>query len=123
MNVTNSKFNYPRVNVYQRGLALVELMIAMAIGLFLLAGIVSLLNGTSQVYRTVQGAAEVQETGRFAIEYLARNIRDAGFKEYGGGGSIQPIGGWEGATSDPSPSSENLTNYTSQTDILKIQIL
>lgn len=63
----------------QYGLTLVELMVAVAIGLFLVLVIGNLFVGAKQTYRTQDNLARLQENGRFAMEMLGRNIRDAGY--------------------------------------------
>lgn len=63
-----------------RGLTLVELMIAMVLGILLIGAVISVFLGTSQAYRTQEAMSRVQETGRFAIELLAREVRQAGFR-------------------------------------------
>lgn len=63
----------------QVGVTLVELMVAMAIGLVLTAGIGQIYLGTRNVYRINENAARLQENGRFAIDELNRDIRMAGF--------------------------------------------
>ena len=63
----------------QHGLSLVELMVALTIGLFLTAGIIQLFIGTSQTYRFNESMSRLQENGRFALEILARDLRMAGF--------------------------------------------
>jgi type IV pilus assembly protein PilW len=64
---------------HQRGLTLIELMVAMLIGLFLTAGMIQLFIGTSRTYRFTEGLSRVQENGRFALDILARDLRMAGF--------------------------------------------
>ena len=63
----------------QSGLTLVELLIAMALGLLVLLAIVSLYVGSRQTFRIQEDSARLQETGRYAIESLGRSIRQAGF--------------------------------------------
>lgn len=60
------------------GVSLVELMIAMAIGLFLLLGLVQVFAASRTAYQMSEGLARVQENGRFAVDYLQRDIRMAG---------------------------------------------
>lgn len=62
----------------QHGLALVELMIALVLGLLLLGAVgqVYLLNKATFVAQQQQGL--MQESGRFALEFLARDARMAG---------------------------------------------
>lgn len=61
-----------------RGFSLVELMIAMVLGLAITGGITALFISNNQSYRTQQAAASAQESGRLAFELLARYIRMAG---------------------------------------------
>jgi type IV pilus assembly protein PilW len=63
----------------QRGLTLVELMIAIVMGLVLLAGVASVFVANKQTYRIQDALARVQENGRFAITFLTRDIRQAGY--------------------------------------------
>jgi len=64
----------------QQGLTLVELMIAMVIGLILIAGVIQIFLSSQQAYRTQESMSRIQESGRFALEILARDIRQSGFK-------------------------------------------
>lgn len=61
-----------------RGLSLIELMIAMLIGSLLLVGVIQVFGGSREAYRLSEGLARVQENGRFAVDYLQRDIRMAG---------------------------------------------
>lgn len=108
----------------QRGLSLVELMVAMTIGFFLLAGVVSLLGASKQSYRASEAMSRVQENGRYAIEFLSRDIRLAGYRDITPttmGPLADAVRGWNGATSDPSGLS--LSRYLSGTDVLSIRYI
>ena len=61
------------------GFTLVELMIAMAIGLFLMAGAIGMLSQFRDGHRFLDGFSEVQENGRFAVQFVSRDVRMAGF--------------------------------------------
>ncbi len=61
------------------GFTLVELMIAMAIGMFLMAGAIGMLSQFRDGHRWLDGFSEVQENGRFAVQFLSRDVRMAGF--------------------------------------------
>ena len=63
----------------QQGLSLVELMIAMVLGLILTAGIIQLFIGSKQTYRFQDSLSRVQENARFAIDALAYDVRMAGY--------------------------------------------
>jgi type IV pilus assembly protein PilW len=64
---------------HQKGLSLVELMIAMTIGLILLTGVVKVFLSSKTTYSNQQALSRVQETGRLAIEFLSKDIRMAGY--------------------------------------------
>lgn len=59
------------------GLTLVELMVAMAIGVFLIAGALTVFAKTRDLYRTNEDAARLQETARFAMSILETDLRMA----------------------------------------------
>lgn len=61
-----------------RGMSLIELMIAMLIGVLLLLGLIQIFSASRLAYRTTEGLARVQENGRFAMDFLQRDLRMAG---------------------------------------------
>ena len=62
----------------QQGFSLVELLVALLLGSLIAAAGIQLLLTSSQTYRLQSGTSEVQEGGRFSIEYMIRDIRLAG---------------------------------------------
>jgi type IV pilus assembly protein PilW len=62
-----------------RGLSLVELMIAMLIGLLLTAAVIQIFISSKNTFRMQESMARLQENGRFAVSYLASDIRMAGY--------------------------------------------
>lgn len=64
---------------YQTGLTLIEIMIALLIGAFLLGGVINIFLSSKQTYRMQEGLSRLQENGRFAMDFLAKDIRMAGF--------------------------------------------
>lgn len=60
------------------GFSLIELMVAMAIGLIATIGIVSLFSGTSRSNRLQEGLARLQENGRFAANRIEEDLRMVG---------------------------------------------
>jgi type IV pilus assembly protein PilW len=62
----------------QRGLTLVELMVALVMGLIILAGVLTVFIANKQTYRFQDALSRLQENGRFAINMLERDIRIAG---------------------------------------------
>ena len=66
-------------NRMQMGLSLVELMVAMSIGLFLLAGAITVFGKTRDLYRTNDAAARLQETARYAMSTIEADLRMANY--------------------------------------------
>lgn len=65
-----------------QGFTLVELMVALALSLFLIGGLtVTYLSGRSAAMET-EDLSRMQENIRFASDYLVRDIRNAGFRDY-----------------------------------------
>lgn len=73
------KFPTLRGSNSERGFTLVELMIAMTIGLILLMGIGKVLIGSSGILKSTDESARMQETAAFAFNTLGNDIRLAGF--------------------------------------------
>ncbi len=61
----------------QQGLSLIELMIAMVLGLVLLGSLSNIFLATRQVYQSNEGLSQLQESARTTFELLARDIRQA----------------------------------------------
>ncbi len=62
----------------QRGVSLVELMIAVALASFLLIGLIQVFSASRLAYQTSVGISRIQEGARFAFEFLQRDIRMTG---------------------------------------------
>ena len=65
----------------QRGLSIVELMIALLLGLILLGGVIQVFLSSRQTYSANEAMSRMQENGRFALEFIARSARLAGYIE------------------------------------------
>ena len=63
----------------QFGFTLIELMVSMTLGLFLMTGVIQLFLASSQTYSVVASQSQVQDTGRFSLFFLSRGIRQAGY--------------------------------------------
>jgi type IV pilus assembly protein PilW len=63
----------------QRGLSLVEIMVAMTVGLMLTAGVLQVYGSSKEAYRLADNLSRTQENARFAMDMLARDTRMAGF--------------------------------------------
>ncbi|MFT3929811.1 MAG: PilW family protein [Spongiibacteraceae bacterium] len=79
------KDNFMRASHFHssRGFSIVELMIAIVLGLILIAGVIQVFLGNRQTQLTEQAVARVQEAGRLAIDFIEADMRGAGF--YGTG--------------------------------------
>ena len=78
----NIKGNVLILNVHnrqQQGLTLIEIMVALLIGAFLLAGVIQIFIVNKQTYRVQENLSRIQENGRFAMDYLSRYVRLAGY--------------------------------------------
>ena len=63
----------------QRGLTLIEIMIALVLGLILISALVNIYAGSIRSSKFSGGLQSVQENGRHGISVLQRDIRLAGF--------------------------------------------
>ena len=63
----------------QRGFGLVEIMVSLVIGAILVGGIIQVFLANKQNYRVQESLARLQESGRFAVNFLADDIRMAGY--------------------------------------------
>jgi type IV pilus assembly protein PilW len=133
MNTNSKKTRNPNA-----GFSLVELMVAMTLGLILLAGVVAVMTNTSASYGELNKASRQLDNGRYAIQVLREDIRHAGY--YGEffdipvpaamtnpcsttladlhDGMNLPLQGFAGGVSAPLPC---LTGYVSNTDVLVVR--
>ena len=63
----------------QSGVGLIELMVAMLIGLFLILGAVTVFNQSRNTYRTSESLARLHETARLAMDVVETDIRMANY--------------------------------------------
>lgn len=63
----------------QSGFSMVELMIALVLGLILTAGVISVYVTSKKTYSLNIGVGQVQESGRFALSFMEKPIRMAGY--------------------------------------------
>jgi len=73
------------------GFTLIELMVAMLLGLIVIAGVVSVFLAAQQSYRTNQALGDVQDGSRIAFEMMARDIRDAGLNGCDNSGRVANV--------------------------------
>ena len=60
---------------FQKGLSLLELLIALTLGVIIIAAMISLFVNSKQSYRVNENLSRLQENARFAMTYIARDIR------------------------------------------------
>lgn len=64
---------------HELGVTLVELMVAVVVGLLLILGVIQIYLTTKQSYNAQAELARMQESGRFAMDLITRDLRRAGF--------------------------------------------
>lgn len=124
----------------QRGLSLVELMIAIVISLILMAGVIQIYLSSRQGYRVTSDQARMQENGRYAMHFLVTDIRQAGYSGCGGidvttntsvisknppvngiNGATQYIYGYDGNGTWPANFPAQPANLVANTSVLQLQ--
>lgn len=90
----------------QRGLGLVEVLVAMALGLVMLGAVGYLFVGSKEMNRTQSDQARMQESARNAMDVLGKALRQAGYKlnvdQPLAGDAIEGVdGGGSGAAAPP----------------------
>lgn len=73
---------------HQDGMTLIEIMIALTLSLVLIGGVIELFLTSKQTYRMNEAMANVQESGRYALENISRDLRMAGFQGCADPGSV-----------------------------------
>jgi len=63
----------------QRGVSMIELMIAMLLGLFLMAGVLQLFSSNKATFGNMEGISEIQDGARAGIERMRSRVRMAGY--------------------------------------------
>ncbi len=63
-----------------QGMTLVELMVGLAIGLFLVAVVSTMYLGSRNTFVAQESGARLQENGRFAMDTIANDLRMSGFR-------------------------------------------
>lgn len=99
--LTTCRYRVP----HQAGLSLVELMIGLTIGLFLLLGISTLIMQQNSTRTEMEKSSRQIENGRYAIQLLNDDIQMAGFY-----GEFSPASGVAITTPDPCDITDNTAN-------------
>lgn len=66
-----------------RGFTMIELMVSLALGMLVAAAATQLLVTNAQSFSQQRGITDVQDNGRFAMDFINRDIRPAGLKPVG----------------------------------------
>jgi type IV pilus assembly protein PilW len=77
----------------QRGRSLIELMVAIALGLLILLGVGGLYVASNQSTRAATGVASSENVGNVALSLIGASIRRAGYGEIAGAYTSLPTGG------------------------------
>lgn len=75
MNIKQPKYVLRKL----AGISLVEIMIAMLLGVILMGGVLQVFASTRQSYRVHDAVSRMQESGRMALEVVSRDVRMADF--------------------------------------------
>lgn len=115
------------------GFTLVEILVALAIGALLTSGFVQIFSSSKKIYLIQDNLSRLQENARFAMDFLARDIRMAGHIDnavpssvFGGiavtgceDSNCSPIGGIPAGVDAGSNSGDTIVvSYESATDCL-----
>ncbi len=73
-----------------KGFGLVELMISITLGLILSAAIIQVFVATRSSYRVQEALAQIQASSRYALHFLGKDIRMAGFQGCASIGATTP---------------------------------
>lgn len=92
----------------QQGLSLVELMIAVTLGLIVLTAILAVFSQNSRSFRQTETVARMQDSARFALDSLARDLSMAGY--YGGMYGAASIAGLTAAPANDCGAADSSTS-------------
>lgn len=87
------------------GFSLVELMIALALGSVVTAGVVQLFVANSETHNLLVGQSRMQESARFALDFIGRETRQAGYR------------GCFGTNADPESTIDPIANLPYEFDL------
>jgi type IV pilus assembly protein PilW len=74
-----TRIEHSKCRLRQSGVSLVELMVALTLGVFLILGAVTVYNQSRSTYRVTEAVARLQETGRYAFDILEPEVRMASY--------------------------------------------
>lgn len=121
-----------------KGFSIVELMVAMLLGLIIMGGVVQVLTGSQASYNELVQQARMQETGKIALDYIVRDLRNLGYfgcngqamqvansiettsPEYFNGTDV--LRAWTDGSANPPPSSD-YGDVVAGSDVIQMQLL
>lgn len=134
----STKIDTPRHFGKQSGVGLIEIMIAMVLGLLILLGVSQIFLSNKQTYNLQTANQQKQESSRYAISKISQDARMSGYKgctkdiKYLTNTLNNPtsylsnflnlVGGYEGGTSTWSPTLDSsITGVKAGTDVLVLR--
>lgn len=81
---------YSTMRGRHQGFTLVELMVALVIGLLLLGGVLQLFLSSRQTYRMQEALGQVQQESRFTFDLLSRELRMIGYQGCAAPATLMP---------------------------------
>lgn len=120
----------------QTGFSLIELMIAAALGVFLMAGMFQIYSANSNAFNMQKASSQIQRSGQFALQTISQKISTAGYMGFYGDMSLVsdntlknknnlkwdisiPVLGFDQVT--PSTSIAGINNFVEGTDVLIVK--
>lgn len=67
------------MNRYRRGFSLIELMVAMTLGIIVIGGVITVFQAQRRVYKGASAQARIQNADNAAAAIIGASLRDAGF--------------------------------------------
>ncbi|MHB8414201.1 MAG: PilW family protein [Acidiferrobacteraceae bacterium] len=96
---------------HERGLTLIELMIAITLSLLIVGAVISLYLTSQHLYKVQNNLARLQESARYAMNEIARDVRMAGYEGCLTGQHVAPHNNLNNALSYPYNFSTAIEGY------------
>ncbi|QMU61949.1 MAG: hypothetical protein GKR92_09675 [Gammaproteobacteria bacterium] len=68
-----------KIKCNEKGFSIVELMVALLLGLFLVSGVTGMYISSKQTYRMTDNLSRLQESLRFSLDFMSHDIRMASY--------------------------------------------
>ncbi len=104
-------------SVRQKGLTLVELMVALAISLLIVIAAASFFLNSSKTRETQEAVSLLQDNARYATEILTKSIEQTGYQNYAWGSSGASVRREVAAPSDGEPDIRGYNNSAAGTSL------